>query len=417
MNLPAMDSRPSDTVAAPRPRVSLLTILRVYLVVGLTAFSMAILPKLKRVVLDNHWLTEEEMNDGLAMVQLYPGPIMVNFNTYVGYRLRGTLGALMATLGFITPSIALIIALAAAYFAAGSLPWVAPLFVGLEALVVGVIFDVTLDFGQRVLKGHIHALIALGAFVALIFKLNVVLIVLAALAAGALLLRPNAKGEGTSKGKQKATVTLTAAQPRAGWSAWLGIGIATAIVLAMIALTWLIGGEVGRMMRAFFKIGAIAFGNGLTILPLVQAEAVNVSHWISMHQFADGIALSQITPGPFLNIAGFVGYRVGGVRGALLASFAMFAPSFIWTLLFSKVYGYVQHISAVKGALVGVLAAFVGMLAVVVLQLGSVSLIAPAPLALAAASFVAVRFFHLDILWVLVGGLGIWGGLLAAGLV
>jgi len=386
-----------------------------YFVIGLTAFGMAILQKLKRVVLSNHWLTEEEMNDGLAMVQLYPGPIMINFTTYVGYRLRGTPGALMATLGFVTPSIVLIIALAAAYFAAGSLPWVAPLFVGLEALVVGVIFNVTLDFGQRALKGRIHALITLAAFIALIFKLNAILIVLAALAAGALLLRPQAKVQ--QEGQQKTPVSSTPAPVRAGWSGWAGIGIAAAVVLAVAALAWAIGGEVGRMTLAFFKIGTVAFGSGLTILPLIQDEAVNASHWISMHQLADGIALSQITPGPFLNIAGFIGYKVDGVRGALLASFAMFSPSFIWTLLFSEVYGYVRDISAVKGALAGVLAGFVGLLAVVVLQLGGVSLTGPALFAMAAAAFIAVRFFKLDILWVFGGGLLIWGGLLAAGLV
>ena len=405
--------------AAPRPQVSLLTILWAYFVIGLTAFGMAILQKLKKVVLSNHWLTEEEMNDGLAMVQLYPGPIMINFTTYVGYRLRGTPGALMATLGFVTPSIVLIIGLAAAYFAAGSLPWVAPLFVGLEALVVGVVFNVTLDFGQRALKGRIHALIALAAFAALIFKLSAVWIVLTALVIGALLLQPPKKDpeKDQEKGKQKAAGASIATRPAAGWSGWAGIGIAVAVVLAMVAMTWVIDGDMGQLGRAFFKIGAVAFGNGMTILPLVQAEAVDASHWISMHQFADGIALSQITPGPFLNIAAFVGYKVGGLRGALLATFAMFAPSFIWTLIFSEVYGYVRDIGAVKGALAGVLAGFVGLLAVVVLQLGRVGVTGPAALTMAAAAFIAVRFFKLDILWVFGGGLLIWAGLLAAGLV
>lgn len=405
--------------AAPRPQVSLLTILWAYFVIGLTAFGMAILQKLKKVVLSNHWLTEEEMNDGLAMVQLYPGPIMINFTTYVGYRLRGTPGALMATLGFVTPSIVLIIGLAAAYFAAGSLPWVAPLFVGLEALVVGVVFNVTLDFGQRALKGRIHALIALAAFAALTFKLSAVWIVLTALVIGALLLQPPKKDpeKDQEKGKQKAAGASIATRPAAGWSGWAGIGIAVAVVLAMVAMTWVIDGDMGQLGRAFFKIGAVAFGNGMTILPLVQAEAVDASHWISMHQFADGIALSQITPGPFLNIAAFVGYKVGGLRGALLATFAMFAPSFIWTLIFSEVYGYVRDIGAVKGALAGVLAGFVGLLAVVVLQLGRVGVTGPAALTMAAAAFIAVRFFKLDILWVFGGGLLIWAGLLAAGLV
>lgn len=405
----------STTVATPitaQPQVSLRTILWVYLGVGLTAFGFAILQKLKRVVMENHWLTEEEMNDGLAMVQLYPGPIMINFTTYVGYRLRGTPGALMSTLGFITPSIVLISLLAAAYFAAGSLPWVPPLFMGLEALVVGVLLNVTFDFGQRAIKGRIQALIALAAFTALTFKLNAVLIVLAALVVGALLLKPQANALKKNTGEPS-----TAVHPPAGWSGWIGIGIATAVVLSMVAMTWFIGGDIGRLGRTFFKIGAVAFGNGMTILPLVQADVVDAHHWLTMPQFADGIALSQITPGPFLNIAAFIGYKVGGLWGALVATFAMFAPSFIWTLIFSEAYGYVRDIRAVKGALAGVLAGFVGLLVVVVLQLGNVGLTGPATLTMAAAAFVAVRYFKLDILWVFGGGLLIWGLLLAAGFI
>ena len=103
----------------PLPRISLLTIFTSYFIVGLTAFGMAILQKLKALVMDNHWLSEEEMNDGLAMVQLYPGPLMVDFAAYVGYKLRGVWGATLATLGFIMPSFFLMSVLSALYFAAG----------------------------------------------------------------------------------------------------------------------------------------------------------------------------------------------------------------------------------------------------------------------------------------------------------
>jgi chromate transport protein ChrA len=101
----------SASVSTAHSRVSLLTILRAYLQVGLTGFGMAILQKLKTMVIDNHWLSEEEMNEGLALVQLYPGPIMVDFTAYVGYKLRGIPGALMATVGFVLPSFVLMVVL------------------------------------------------------------------------------------------------------------------------------------------------------------------------------------------------------------------------------------------------------------------------------------------------------------------
>ncbi len=111
-----------------RPRVGLLTIFLTYLQIGAVAFGFAILQKLKAVVIEKRWMSEEEMNEGLALVQLYPGPIMVDFTAYVGYKLRGVAGALAATLGFILPSFFLMLALSAAYVALGRFAWIHPLF-------------------------------------------------------------------------------------------------------------------------------------------------------------------------------------------------------------------------------------------------------------------------------------------------
>jgi chromate transporter len=136
---------------------------------------------------------------------------------------------------------------------------------------------------------------------------------------------------------------------------------------------------------------------------------------MSLSQFADGIALGQITPGPFLITATFIGYKLAGFWGGLLATFAIFSPSFAMTLVFTEVFARIGNLKAVRGALAGVMASFVGLLAVVLLQLGGVALTTPAAFALAGAAFVAVRWFKVDILWVFLGGLAVWGGLLALG--
>lgn len=394
-----------------QPRVSLWAILLAHLQVGLTAFGFAILQKLKNLVLTNHWLTEEEMNEGLALVQLYPGPIMVDFTVYTGYKLRGVPGAAMAVLGFITPTLILMLALSAAYFTFGSLPWVQPLFLGLEALVVGVIINVVLDFGQRAIKGRLEAVIMLAAFSALVFKANAVLIVLIALAAGAIFIRPR-----TAAKPQEIKPHSWRDEP-VSTRRWVGIAIALAAVVAGVGLAWSLNSEMGRLGLSLFKIGAIAFGNGMTILPLIQADAVDAHHWLTMNQFVDGIALSQITPGPFLIIATFIGYKLGGLWGGLLAAFAMFAPSFVMTLVFTEVFSRIRNLAAVKGGLAGVLAAFVGLLAVVSIQLTSVGISGPASLVLAASAFVAVRYFKWDLLWIFAGGLAVWSGLVMLGMV
>ena len=236
-----------------------------------------------------------------------------------------------------------------------------------------------------------------------------ILIVLVALALGAWLIRPAAgaeKSKGTSVPHAVAPVSRTR---------WIGIGAVIVVVLAVAAFAWSLGSDVGALSLALFKVGAVAFGNGTTIIPLIQADVVDANHWLTLNQFADGIALGQITPGPFLITAAFVGYKMGRVFGATLATFAIFSPSFAMALVFTEVFARVRNLQAVRGALAGVLASFVGLLAVVLLQLGGVALITPATIVLVAAAFVAVRWFKLDVIWLFIGGIMVWVVLLLLG--
>ena len=400
------------TENGPAPQISLWVIFKSYFIVGLTAFGMAILQKLKALVMDNAWLSEEEMNEGLAMVQLYPGPLMVDFSAYVGYKLRGVIGAILATTGFILPSFVLMSVLSAFYFSAGNLPWVHPLFVGLEALVVGVLLNVTLEMGGRNIQQRTQAVIMLLAFGALLFKLNAVLIVLVALALGAWLIRPVVStGKVAGAGKPPSPKVEPFSLKR-----WASIGAVVVAILAVVLYSWSLKSEMGGLALSLFKIGSVAFGNGTAIIPLIQNEAVEAHSWMSLSQFADGIALGQITPGPFLITATFIGYKLAGFWGGLLATFAIFSPSFAMTLVFTEVFARIRNLKPVRGALMGVMASFIGLLAVVLLQLGGVALKSPAAFALAGAAFVAVRWFKIDILWVFLGGLAVWGSLLMLGL-
>ena len=398
------------TIPESCPQVSLWAIFSAYFIIGLTAFGMAIIQKIQTMVIDNNWLSQDEVNEGMGMVQLYPGPLMVDFSAYVGYKLRGVIGAILATTGFILPTFILMSILSAFYFTAGNLPWVHPLFLGLEALVVGIVFNVTLDMGGRNIQTRTQAIIMLLAFVALLFKVNSILIVLVALALGAWLIRP-ATGAGKIAGADKPTPKVVPASAKR----WTAIGTVVAVVLIMVAFSWNLKSEMGNLALSLFKIGSVAFGNGFTIVSLLQAEAVESHQWLTMSQFADGIALGQITPGSFLIIATFIGYKVAGFWGGLLATFAIFSPSFAMTLIFTEIFGRVRDLKAVRGALSGIMASFVGLLAVVLLQLGGVALTGPAAFALASAAFVAVRWFKLDIIWIFLGGLTVWGGLLVLG--
>jgi chromate transporter len=385
------------TLPKPQQKIPLVSIFLSYLELGLTAFGFTILQKLKSLVQKNAWMTEEEMNEGLALVQLYPGPMMVDFTAYVGYRLRGVRGALLATLGFILPSFVLMMILSAAYFATGSLPWVHTLFLGLEALVVGVLLNVVFDFGERAIKDPIQAVIALAAFTAMLYKVNAVWIILATLILGAIFLKP----KGSLKGSHSVKVPMST-------QIWLPIIVVVLSVIGVAVFAWGLQSEVGQMGLSFFKIGSIAFGNGTTILPLIQADVVDANHWLNMNQFADGIALGQITPGPFLITAAFIGYKIGGVGAALLATFAIFAPSFAMTLIFTELFSRINNLTIVRGALSGILASFVGLMIVVVLQLSQVGITGSSSLVLAGGAFIAARYLKLDIGLIFIGGLAVW---------
>jgi chromate transporter len=394
-----------------RPTVSLMAIFLAYFQIGLTAFGMAIIQKIRAMVIDNHWLSEEEVNEGLGMVQLYPGPLMVDFSAYVGYKLRGVAGAIVASIGFILPTFVLMSVLSSFYFSAGNLPWVHALFLGLEALVVGIVLNVTLEMGGRNIQSRTQAVIMLLAFVALLFKVNSILIVLVALALGAWLIHPVA-GVGKMAGANK---TSRKADP-VSIKQWISIGILVGVVLAVVVFSWSLKSEMGRMALSLFKIGSVAFGNGYTIVSLLQSEVVEAHQWLTMSQFADGIALGQITPGSILIIATFLGYKLAGFWGGLLATFAIFSPSFAMTLVFTEIFSRIRNLKPVRGALAGVMASFVGLLLVVLLQLGGIVLTSPASLALAGGAFIAVRYFKIDIIWVFTGGLVLWSGLMAMGL-
>ncbi|MGB9585863.1 MAG: chromate transporter, partial [Anaerolineales bacterium] len=228
---------------------------------------------------------------------------------------------------------------------------------------------------------------------------------------GALLIHPS----GQTK-KDAAPSHPTEKQPLS-LKTWLGTGLATILVLIVVIFSWSLKNDIGKLALSLFKIGAVAFGNGTTIIPLIQADVVDKYHWLTMNQFADGIALGQITPGPFLITAAFIGYKMGGWAAALLATFAMFSPSFVMTLIFTEVFSRLKNLSVVRGALAGILAAFVGLLASVILQLGKASIIAPSSLVLAAAAFVAACYYKMDIIWIFIIGLLLWAGAMTLGLI
>ncbi len=382
--------------------------------IGLTAYGMAILQQLKALIIGNKWLTRDEVDEGLAMVQFYPGPIIYNLTTYCSYKLKGFSGSMLATFLFILPSYLLILFLSWLYFAYGSISWVHPLFLALEAMVIGVVVNVLIDFSSRYIKNGKNAIIAGTAFLLLLYHINALIVILVAVVIE-FIFRITSKDPQQKDKNQTPPDSLSL--PGKLSQRMTAIGI-TGLVFAAIFLIGLLSHNIlGQLLFSMFKVGAVAFGSGFTIMPLLQQEAVITHHWLTMQQFADGIAFGQITPGPFLITATFIGYKVAGFWGSVAATFGMFFPSFFYTLIVTEVYDSIKQNRWIRFAIKGIMSAFTGMLLWVVISLGKVSLTHPLSWIFAVGAFILIRYFKLNLLWVFLTGIAVALALYFAGVV
>lgn len=390
---------------ADTPAPSLFGLFRTFFRVGSTAFGMATLQSVRAATVRLGWMSPAEIDEGLGLVQLYPGAMMVDLVTYIGYRKRRVPGALVAAAGFIAPSLVLTLALAWLYTAYGATPGVASMVVGLDAIVVGIVASVAADLGSQHFRGPVRASVGLVAFALAVAGANPLLIVAVGLLVGVFVLRPGSPSSSTG----------TSDEIQFSRSRFAVAFVPAALVVGGVTIAILAGGTVRDLVSSMATIGSVAFGNGSTILPILQQDAVTNHHWLSPQEFGVGIAFGQATPGPFLSTAAFVGFRVGGLLGGVVAEIAIFAPSIAMTTVAAEIYPYLRRHGWVRGAIAGIMAAFVGLLAAVVLSMGRQVLTVPAALVLAVAAFAAIRAFKLSPPIVFGAGLAVWAAYLALG--
>lgn len=169
------------------------------------------------------------------------------------------------------------------------------------------------------------------------------------------------------------------------------------VVAALVgaALVWgpeLWAPVLGRLNLLLMKLGLLAFGGGFTLIPLIQQEVVERLGWLTTREFMDGIALGQVTPGPIMITATFVGYRIAGVVGAVASTLAVFFPSFLVLVGAVPHFDRIKQLQTVQWMIRGVLAGFIGLLVFVLLQFGQASLVDWKAWGLAVAAFLALRW-------------------------
>ncbi len=297
------------------------------------------------------WLSKERFLEGLALVNMLPGAGATQLGIYLGYVRAGWWGGLLAGLCFIVPAFVIMLALTAVYAEYGALPAAKDIFYGLGPVVVGIFAVAVCRLGQNAVGDAWQWAFAIGA--ALLAAFSPFGIVATLLLAGAL---------GVARYAQRragilAVITVTGIVGLARWAGG---------TLDPAALTLAADGQAGLADIAlfFFGVGAFTFGGGLSMLAFMQDQVVNQLHWLTDREFLDGLALGQLTPGPILMVASFVGYKLAGVTGALVAGVAIFLPSFLLMLSVLPWMARIKEWRWVKAALKGIGPAVIGLLVV-----------------------------------------------------
>ena len=363
---------------------------------GATAYGgPAMIGQIKETAVNRYgWVKEGEFMRGVALCQLIPGATMVQIVTYVGYRVRGILGALTAAVAFVLPAFIALLALSAIYFKFHSLWFIQALFKGLGAIVVAILLNACITFGKSILKDWKVILIAALSFFAFFFQWNFVLIFVLAAVVG-FVLRPKIP---QTKAAASGGPSLDVKKKE-----YLIIALLAAVICLALIVSYVVDPKITDLSLNLSKIGALAFGGGFTAIPLIQYEMVDRFHWLSTKEFLDGIALGQVTPGPILITATFVGYKVSSLLGAFMATLGIFFPSFFILVLLIPYHDRLRGVEKVRMMEQGVLGSFIGMLALVLYNFGKTSLVDLPSILMASGAFLAI-YKKVSLPYILVAG-------------
>ena len=365
------------------PREPLATIAREWGRIGCIGFGgpPTHIALLRALCVDNRaWLSAQEFEDGVATTNLLPGPASTQLAIYCAWRLRGPLGALVGGFCFIVPGLIVILALSALFLAAHPPRWVSGAAAGAGAAVPAIALGAAIGLApaswRRVARGRgpdgsgqgaagrgrgaqvrwIGYLIAGGVAAALTGPFLVLVLTACGLTE---LLVTSHPGRASGPGPGEPVSSSPGPSP----------GRVQAL-LPLLATTAVPAGGLLSVAWVAFKVGALSYGGGFVIIPLMQHDAVHTYHWMTSAQFLGAVALGQITPGPVVQTVSVVGYAAAGVGGALLASLVAFAPSFAFVLAGAPRFDQLRRSARVQAFLSGAGPAAIGAIAGATIPLG-----------------------------------------------
>jgi chromate transporter len=379
----------------------------------------------KELVENRQWIEQDDFLHALNFCMLLPGPEAQQLATYLGWRLHGIKGGIVAGAFFVIPSIFILMFLSYIYAAYGNIPQVAAVLDGFKAVVVAIVVEAVLKISQKAFKNSWHIVIAFFSFVAIYFlHIPFPLIVLCAAISGFLISRfstTNSKLSEISNSESE----IEFARPTTKFRFLKLLSFFSVLWLVPFLLIGAIFGfeNIASKTYLFFTQAAfVTFGGAYAVLAYVN-QAVVASGWLTGAQTVDGLALAETTPGPLIMVLQFIGFMIGwnnagvyhqtyfAVLGGLLTTYVTFLPSFFFIFTGAPYIEKLRQNRNLSVALSGVTASVVGVILNLALMFGS-TVIFPNfqtdffALCLALTSFIALYFLKLDVLWiVLLGGL------------
>ena len=356
------------------------------------------------IVRKRQWVTRQQFLDMLGAANLIPGPTSTEMAINVGFIRAGWTGLCVAGVSFILPAALITGAFAWAYVRFGSLPQATSVLTGIKPAVVAVIAIAIWRLGKTAVKDAGLGVLAVLSLVVFLLGLNPILILLAGGVLG-MALRQSAK----SMVAGAALMPIIRAGPsvQQGWRIMSASASAVSVVGAAIMRP-----PLWRIAMFFLKVGAVLYGGGYVLLAFLEQGLVQQHAWLTRQQLLDAIAIGQFTPGPVLSTATFIGYILGGVPGAAVATVGIFLPSFFYVALLAPVLFRLRQSPWVGAFLDSVNVGAVALMAGVTFRLGAQALRAWQSWVIAMTSLIVLLGWKVAPAWVVLGG-GIAGLLLA----
>ncbi len=373
------EAPPKAAADVSQKPVSLAEIALLFLKLGTTAFggpAAHVAMMEDEFVRRREWLTHQEFLDRLGASNLIPGPSSTEMAIHIGFSKRGWPGLIVAGCCFIVPAAVLVGLIAAAYVRYGSLPQVERILYAIKPVVIAVVAQAFWNLSRSAVKSVWLGAILIACVVAyLLHAQELALLAVAGIAAA---------GPVLVRSRRTAMLLL-------------------APMAAVASRPDAVPFGLSRLFLTFLKIGSVLFGSGYVLLAFLRSDFVDRLHWLTEKQLLDAVAVGQVTPGPVFTTATFIGYIVGGPRGAAVATVAVFLPAFILVAASGPLIPRIRR-SALAGAFLdGVIVGSLALMGVVAWQLGRAAIVDFTTVAIALVSAFLLFRFRVNSAWLVIG--------------